>query len=69
MKNKKTSKTYYVTVSIEVSAQFEVQANDIKSAKALARAMAESAIEVNFDGDCLSPDVDYLPIHDDAVEE
>lgn len=64
-----SAKTYTVTVCIEVSAQFEVEAGSIREAKLKAKKLAESSIDISFDGDCLNPDVDYLPIKNDAVEE
>ncbi|MCC5668418.1 hypothetical protein LC653_32345 [Nostoc sp. CHAB 5784] len=67
--NKKRTKTYTVSVTVEASCQFEVEASSVKEAKAKARELADSSIEIVFDGNCQSPESEVLPIHDDAIEE
>jgi ferredoxin-fold anticodon binding domain-containing protein len=59
------TKTYTVSVSIEANCQFEVKASSIKEAKEL----ADTSIEIVFDGECQSPEASILPILDDAVDE
>jgi hypothetical protein len=68
MKRNQT-KTYTVSVSIEASCQFEVKASSVKEAKAKAQELAETSIEIVFDGECQSPESSILPILDDAVDE
>lgn len=63
------TKTYTVSVSIEANCQFEVRANSIKEAKAKAKELADTSIEIVFDGECQSPEASILPILDDAVDE
>lgn len=66
---KHQTKTYTVSVSIEVSCQFEVKASSVKEAKAKAKKLADTSIEIVFDGECQSPESYVLPILDDAVDE
>lgn len=68
MKRNKT-KTYTVSVTVEASCQFEVEASNVKQAKAKAKELAGELIQIEFDGECQSPDSEVLPIYDDAVEE
>lgn len=64
-----STKTYTVSVSIEASCQFEIKASSIKEAKAKAKKLADTSIEIVFDGECHSPETYILPIYDDAVDE
>ncbi|MDB9373271.1 hypothetical protein [Nodularia sphaerocarpa] len=67
--NKTRMKTYTVSVTVEAKCQLEVEATSVKSAKAKAKELADSSIEILFNGNCQSPASEVLPIDDDAVEE
>ena len=67
--NKKRTKTYTVSVTVEASCQFEVEAKNVKEAKAKAQELAGSSIEIVFDNNCQSPESEVLTIYDDAVDE
>lgn len=67
--NQTRIKVYTVSVTVEASCQFEVEASSVTAAKAKAKELADSSIEIVFDGNCQSPESEVLPIHDDAVEE
>ncbi len=69
MTQKQTSRNYVVSVTVEASCQFEIQASSVKEAKAKARQLAAELIQIEFDGECQSPHSQVSPIYDDAVEE
>jgi hypothetical protein len=64
-----TTKTYTVSVTVEASCQLEIKASSVKEAKAKAEKLAGELIQIEFDGECRSPQAEVMPIYDDAVEE
>jgi hypothetical protein len=69
MAKSKTSKTFYVTVTAEISCIVEVTATDWKSAANKALAIAQEEVDVIFGSSCDSPDTDWNKITEDMVEE
>lgn len=69
MAKAKASKTFYVTVTAEISCIVEVEATDWKAAAAKALEMAQDEVEITWGTSCDSPEIDWNRITEDRVEE
>lgn len=69
MAKAKTTKTFYVTVTAEISCIVEVTATDWRAAASKALETAQNEVEITWGGECDSPEIDWNQITEDRVEE